>query len=168
MSKTCYIGLGSNLENPVEQLQTALQALAALPGVRLRQTSSFYRNPPMGPQDQPDYINAVVELELDMPAEALLEQLQRIENEHGRERNGERWGPRTLDLDILLYGEEFIDSTRLTVPHPGLAKRAFVLLPLYEIAPELVVPGLGSVAKLLEACDTYELEAIDLDPGNDH
>jgi 2-amino-4-hydroxy-6-hydroxymethyldihydropteridine diphosphokinase len=163
MSQISYIGLGSNLENPLEQLQSALKAMAALSGVRLRGVSSFYRNPPMGPQDQPDYVNAVAELEVDLPAEVLMERLQQIENEHGRVRKGERWGPRTLDLDILLYGEEFIETTRLTVPHPGLAKRAFVLQPLHEIAPDLVVPGLGSVAHLLEHCDTYGLEIIDGD-----
>ncbi len=161
MSQICYIGLGSNLESPIEQLQSAVAAMDALPEAQVRRVSSFYRNPPMGPQTQPDYVNAVVELEVEMTAEALLDTLQQIENDHGRLRKGERWGPRTLDLDILLYGEEFIESVRLTVPHPGLAKRAFVLLPLHEIAADLVVPGLGSVAKLLEHCDTYGLEVID-------
>ena len=161
MSVTSYLGLGSNLENPLEQLHSALKALAEVPGIRLERVSSFYRNPPMGPQSQPDYVNAVAELSVDLQPEALLDALQQIENEHGRVRRGERWGPRTLDLDILLYGEEFIETARLSIPHPGMAKRPFVLKPLLEIAPNLVVPGLGSVENLLEECDSFWLEIID-------
>jgi 2-amino-4-hydroxy-6-hydroxymethyldihydropteridine diphosphokinase len=125
--------------------------------------SSFYRNPPMGPQTQPDYVNAVAEVTVDLAPEALMDQLEAIENAHGRQREGERWGPRTLDLDILLYGEEFVETQRLTIPHPGIGKRPFVLKPLVEIAPDLVVPGLGAVEKLLEDCDTFWLETIDDD-----
>jgi 2-amino-4-hydroxy-6-hydroxymethyldihydropteridine diphosphokinase len=163
MTGIAYIGLGSNLEEPVEQLKSALEAMDACPEIRVNKVSSFYRNPPMGPQSQPDYVNAVAELEVNMEAEALLDLLIGIENDHGRIRKGDRWGPRTLDLDILLFGEEYIESTRLTVPHPGIAKRPFVLKPLLEIAPDLVVPGLGSVEYLLGNCDTFWLEAIDDD-----
>ena len=102
----------------------------------------------MGPPDQPDYINAVVELQTTLAPLALLDELQRLEQLHRRVRGAQRWGPRTLDLDLLLYGEQHIAQPRLTVPHPGLAQRAFVLLPLAEIAPALTVPGLGPVAGL--------------------
>lgn len=163
MSVIAYIGLGSNLEQPVEQLQSALAAMDAHPRLRVRKVSSFYRNPPMGPQAQPDYINAVAEVEVDMKPEDLLDALIVIENDHGRQRKGERWGPRVLDLDILLYGEEYIETTRLTIPHAGIAKRPFVLKPLQEIAPDLVVPGHGSVENLLHDCDTYWLEPVDGD-----
>ncbi len=163
MTCTAYIGLGSNLEKPVTQLRSAVDSLRAAPGMEVIRVSSFYRNPPMGPQTQPDYVNAVVELSLDLTPDALMDQLEAIENAHGRQREGERWGPRTLDLDILLYGEEFVETPRLTIPHPGMAKRPFVLKPLLEIAPDLVVPGLGAVEKLLEDCDTFWLETIDDD-----
>lgn len=161
MSVTAYIGLGSNLDNPVEQLKSSLAAMAAHPGIRVERVSSFYRNPPMGPQDQPDYINGVAEVSVSLSAEELLDVLITIENDHGRVRKGDRWGPRVLDLDILLYGEDYIETGRLTVPHPGIAKRPFVLQPLAEIAPELVIPGLGSVEKLLNDSDTFWLETIE-------
>jgi len=161
MSTTVYIGLGSNLENPVAQLRKALDTLSAHPAIEVRAVSSFYRNPPMGPQTQPDYVNAAAELGVDLEPEPLLDELQSIENAQGRVREGERWGPRTLDLDILLFDELYIETERLTVPHPGIGVRPFVLKPLIEIAPNLVIPGLGSVEHLLEHCDTYWLEVID-------
>ncbi|MDN6832915.1 MAG: 2-amino-4-hydroxy-6-hydroxymethyldihydropteridine diphosphokinase [Enterobacterales bacterium] len=135
-----YIALGSNLANPLHQVQSALNALAELPQTKLIATSSLYRTPPLGPQDQPDYLNAVVALDTDLSAENLLDHTQKIEQEHGRVRKDERWGPRTLDLDILLFGDEIINTERLTVPHYDMKNRQFMLYPLAEIAPELHFP----------------------------
>jgi 2-amino-4-hydroxy-6-hydroxymethyldihydropteridine diphosphokinase len=136
----CFIGLGANLAQPVQQLERALKALSELPQCRLQCCSAFYGSKPMGPQDQPDYVNAVAELHTTLSAEALLDQLQRIEQQQGRQRKDERWGPRTLDLDLLLYGMQQIATKRLTVPHYGLTQREFVLYPLHEIAAELQLP----------------------------
>ncbi|TBL95879.1 2-amino-4-hydroxy-6-hydroxymethyldihydropteridine diphosphokinase [Hafnia alvei] len=135
-----YIALGSNLANPLHQVQSALNALAELPQTKLIATSSLYRTPPLGPQDQPDYLNAVVALDTDLSAENLLDHTQKIELEHGRVRKDERWGPRTLDLDILLFGDEIINTERLTVPHYDMKNRQFMLYPLAEIAHELYFP----------------------------
>lgn len=135
-----YIALGSNLANPLHQVQSALNALAELPQTKLIATSSLYRTPPLGPQDQPDYLNAVVALDTDLSAENLLDHTQKIELEHGRVRKDERWGSRTLDLDILLFGDEIINTERLTVPHYDMKNRQFMLYPLAEIAPELHFP----------------------------
>nr|WP_304186464.1 2-amino-4-hydroxy-6-hydroxymethyldihydropteridine diphosphokinase [Hafnia alvei] len=135
-----YIALGSNLANPLHQVQSALNALAELPQTKLIATSSLYRTPPLGPQDQPDYLNAVVALDTDLSAENLLDHTQKIELEHGRVRKDERWGPRTLDLDILLFGDEIINTERLIVPHYDMKNRQFMLYPLAEIAPELYFP----------------------------
>lgn len=159
-----FVGLGSNLADPRRQVQIAVDELAALQSTRLSAVSSLYRSAPMRglgvPPDQPDYINAVARLESALPPEALLDALQSIETRHGRVRSGERWGPRTLDLDILLYGDRCIDTPRLQVPHPGMAERSFVLHPLAEIAPDLDIPGLGAVATLLERCDSAGLERV--------
>ncbi len=154
-----YIGLGSNLGQPQEQLREALNELDQMPQTRLQLSSSFYLSSPMGPSDQPDFVNGVAELVTELPPLELLDQLQAIEHAHGRER-GMRWGPRTLDLDLLLYGDQVMHSERLTVPHPGIAKRAFVLAPLAEIAPTLEVPGLGDVASLWAASVTGHVELI--------
>ncbi len=153
-----YLGLGSNLGRPVEQLDRALAALRELPDSRLDAVSRYYRNPPMGPA-QPDYVNAVAALDTELEPLVLLDALQAIENAQGRTREL-RWGPRTLDLDLLLYGDRRIDLPRLHVPHPGLAQRAFVLLPLAELAPGLSIPGLGSIARLLERVDGSALLPI--------
>nr|VFJ62598.1 MAG: 2-amino-4-hydroxy-6-hydroxymethyldihydropteridinediphosphokinase [Candidatus Kentron sp. DK] len=144
-----YIGVGANLGDPVAAVRSGIRALGEMPETRLKAVSNFYRSPPMGPADQPDYINAVAAIETTIEPLALLSALQDIENRHGRVRNGPRWGPRTLDLDILLYGDRQITEEKLTVPHPGLPERAFVLYPLYEIAPCREVPGQGPVWKLL-------------------
>ena len=157
---TAYVGVGSNLDDPRRQVETALAELGGLPATRVTRRSSLYRTPPMGPQDQPDYINAVVELETGLAPLALLDELQRLENLHRRVRGSERWGPRTLDLDLLLYGALSLDEPRLTVPHPGLAQRAFVLVPLAEIAPTLTVPGLGALRRLCEAVPTTGMERL--------
>ena len=159
-----YVGLGANLDDPVRQLRKALSALSALPSCRLLRCSSLYRTPPLGPPDQPDYVNGAALLETDLIPLDLLDALQDIERSQGRRRVGERWGPRTLDLDLLLYGTRIIAGERLRLPHPQMHKRAFVLVPLAEIAPaDLHVPGAGVVRDLLRECDR---EGITLVPGS--
>jgi len=154
-----YIGLGSNLDSPESQVKTAIEALACLPQTRLQARSSLYRSAPMGPQDQPDYLNAVVELCTGLDPESLLDKLQGIERAQGRVR-AQHWGPRTLDLDILLYGEAVVASERLIIPHPGVAERSFVLYPLAEINGQLDIPGLGRVQSLLEQCPDIGLTRL--------
>lgn len=154
-----FIGLGSNLDDPPAQLEQACDALASLPDTGLRAVSSFYRSSPMGPQDQPDFCNAVAELETALEPEVLLDALQAIESRHGRVRRL-RWGPRTLDLDLLVHGERVINTSRLQVPHPGLPERAFVLYPLAELARDLQVPGMGQVAEMLARTDATGIERM--------
>jgi 2-amino-4-hydroxy-6-hydroxymethyldihydropteridine diphosphokinase len=140
-----YVGLGSNLENPRKQIETALVELAQLSNSHLDSVSSLYRSQPVGPQDQPDFVNAVAKLSIGLEAEALLDSLQQLEQRHHRIREV-RWGPRSLDLDLLLYGDQVINTSRLQVPHPEIINRNFVLAPLKEIAPEdLVIPGIGAL-----------------------
>ncbi|MDO9104162.1 MAG: 2-amino-4-hydroxy-6-hydroxymethyldihydropteridine diphosphokinase [Methylovulum sp.] len=158
---TAYIGLGSNLASPVTQINSARHAIAAIDGVKELAFSSLYRSLPMGPQDQPDYVNAVMSVETSLPATDLLCCLQHIEHAQGRTRRGERWGARTLDLDILIYGTQLIESPELTVPHNGIAERSFVLYPLYEIAPHLIIPGKGNVADLIANCPLAGLKRLD-------
>ncbi|MGQ0656555.1 MAG: 2-amino-4-hydroxy-6-hydroxymethyldihydropteridine diphosphokinase [Chromatiales bacterium] len=158
-----YIGLGSNLEAPREQVWRALEELAALPQTALVARSSLYRSDPMGPPDQPDYINAAAALDTALMPHALLDALLAIERAHGRVRGPTRWGPRTLDLDLLLYGERQISDGRLTVPHPGIAERAFVLYPLAELDAGLIVPGKGPIKHLLQACPQGGLERLAVD-----
>ncbi len=145
----CYIGLGANLADPVDQLQRAITHLAQIPNSCVVAVSALYGSKPMGPQDQPDYVNAVAAMDTTLSAEALLDALQHIELEHGRQRKAERWGPRTLDLDMLLYGQQQIATDRLTVPHYGMTTREFVLYPLHEIAPALCLPTGQSLQQLL-------------------
>ena len=150
---TAYIALGSNLDDPQSHVRQAMAELNRLPVSQCTAYSSLYRSPPMGPQDQPEYINAVVRLGTDLSAVELLNAMQSLEWAHGRRRQSERrWGARTLDLDLLLYGEQSIQTDRLQVPHPGMADRDFVLRPLYEIEPHLQVPGLGPVRVLVRRC----------------
>ena len=149
----CFVGLGSNLAKPMQQLGQAIEALAALADCQLGQVSGFYMSQPMGPQNQPDYVNAVAELTTVLSAHDLLDCLQAIEGQQGRVRDGERWGPRTLDLDLLLYAQQHFQDERLTVPHYGLAQRNFVLYPLAEIVEkDFAIPGLGELTGLLEQC----------------
>ncbi len=155
-----YIGLGSNLATPIEQLRSALAALAALPQTDLIAQSSFYSSDPLGPADQPRYVNAVAALDTELSPLALLDALQTIELEQGRTRKAERWGPRTLDLDILLFGERLLDEPRLTVPHYHMHARAFVLYPLAEIAPDLKLPDGRALVELLGACPYAGLERL--------
>lgn len=149
---TAFVGLGSNLDDPPARIRRALQALAALPGTRLVRHSSLYRNPPTGVLDQPDFVNAVAEIETRLTARELLEQLLAIEQVHGRVRDQPN-GPRTLDLDLLLYGALTVGEPGLTVPHPRMLGRAFVLVPLAEIAPGAEVPGRGRIADLVRNVD---------------
>ena len=147
-----YVGLGSNLDDPLAQIRCALDALARLPVTRRVACSSFYWNPPMGPAGQPDYLNAVAGLLTLLPPAALLAGLQDIEAAQGRERAGPRWGPRTLDLDLLLHGQACSSDESLALPHPGIADRPFVLVPLAEVAPGLRLPDGRRVASLAAAC----------------
>lgn len=155
-----YVGLGSNQENPVGQVRRALHELAALPSTRLGASSRFYRSAPLGPVDQPDFINAVAALETQLPPDTLLAELHSLEARHGRVRSGLHWGPRPLDLDLLLYGDAVINGPDLQVPHPGLPERVFVLYPLAEIAPDLAVPGRGTVKELLQRCAPARIEVL--------
>lgn len=147
--ETAFIGLGSNLDDPVKQVRRALMELDLIPETQCVRKSGLYRNPPMGPQDQPDYVNAVAMVHTRLQPEALLDALLEIERLHGRVRGEQRWGPRTLDLDLLLYGQRVIVSPRLLVPHPGVAERTFVLYPLHEICADLNVPGFGALGELI-------------------
>ena len=145
-----YIAIGSNLASPLEQVNAAVQALGEIPQSRIVAVSSFYRTPPLGPQDQPDYLNAAVVLETALAAETLLDNTQRIELQQGRVRKAERWGPRTLDLDIMLFGDAVINSERLTVPHYDMKNRGFMLWPLFEIAPDLHFPDGPALRAVLD------------------
>ncbi|UGS42031.1 2-amino-4-hydroxy-6-hydroxymethyldihydropteridine diphosphokinase [Pseudocitrobacter corydidari] len=149
-----YIAIGSNLASPLEQVNAAIQALGEIPQSRIVALSSFYRTPPLGPQDQPDYLNAAVALETSLAPEALLDHTQRIELQQGRVRKAERWGPRTLDLDIMLFGNVVINTERLTVPHYDMKNRGFMLWPLFEIAPESVFPNGETLRQCLDALNT--------------
>jgi len=153
------VGLGANLGDPVAQMRTALGAIARLPSTHVASVSSIYRSAPVGYLDQPDFYNAVVALDTRLPPQALLDALLAIEQEGGRTREF-RNAPRLLDLDLLLYGDQVVDLPHLTVPHPRLAGRAFVLLPLAEIAPGCVVPGLGPLADLAPAVAGQAIERL--------
>ena len=155
--KPVWLALGSNLADPLQQVQNALDALAAIPQTRVVAVSSFYRTPPYGPQDQPDYLNAVVELATALQPDALLDHTQRVEQEQGRVRKAHRWGPRTLDLDILLFDRQTLASDRLTVPHYDMHNRAFMLVPLLEIAPAITLPNGTPVASLLAPLDRTQI-----------
>ena len=160
-NKRAYIGLGGNLGDVSAVLANAFAALDALPQTRLLARSSIYRSPAWGITDQPAFLNAVAALDTALEPAALLAELLRIERAAGRERVGEiRWGPRTLDLDLLLYADAVIDQPGLRVPHPHLHDRAFVLLPLAEIASDAIVPGRGRVADLAAAVDADGIEAL--------
>jgi 2-amino-4-hydroxy-6-hydroxymethyldihydropteridine diphosphokinase len=157
---TACIALGSNLDDPRAQVQRGFEALAALPQSRLLARSRLYRTPPWGITEQPDFINAAARLETSLPPRALLDALRTIETGAGRVR-GVRNGPRSLDLDLLLYGDRIVDEPDLVVPHPRLHERAFVLLPLGDVAPELEVPGQGRVTDLLAHVDASDCIALD-------
>jgi 2-amino-4-hydroxy-6-hydroxymethyldihydropteridine diphosphokinase len=151
-NRRAYVALGANLGDPPAQLQRALQGLRDTPDIVVAAVSRFYRTPPLGPPGQPDYCNAVCALDTSLTGEALLDVLQGLENAADRQR-GERWGARTLDLDLLHVEGETMRGTRLTLPHPELHRRAFVLVPLAEIALQLVIPGLGRIGEMALAID---------------
>lgn len=160
-----YIGLGSNLQQPVEQIKRALLALDQLPNSYLLSYSSLYRSAPMGPQDQPPFINAVAKLTTQFTPLELLEQLQAIENQQGRIRE-QRWGARTLDLDLLLYDHTIMQTDRLTLPHYGIKDRDFVLKPLAEISPEMSLPDGSLIKDLLKHCPQYDLVTLKYDKNH--
>jgi len=156
-----FVGIGSNLDDPRAQVLRAFDELAAIERTRLLRRSPLYRTPPWGFADQPPYVNAVAELASDLDPRALLSHLLAIERSHGRHRDGERWGPRTLDLDLLLHGDARIDEPGLVVPHPRASERAFVLVPLAELDPGLVIAGAGPVQGLLARLGPHGCERID-------
>lgn len=146
--RPAYVGLGSNLDNPAQQIEAAFELLDEISQTRLVARSSLYRSAPFGGVEQPDFINAAAALLTMLTARELLQKLQGIERKRGRERGGIRWGPRVLDLDLLVFSNARMDEPGLEVPHPGIAERNFVLLPLRELAPDLIVPGLGRVGNI--------------------
>lgn len=157
---TAYIALGANLDDPVQQIRQGLALLADLPQCRLLRSSSLYRTAPIGVVGHPDYINAVAAVETTLESGDLLEKLQAVELRQGRQRHPDEICPRTLDLDLILYGDDTITTPRLTVPHPRLSERAFVLVPLAEIAPSLTIPGRGAVIDLLPAVANQSIERL--------
>ena len=165
MAVKCFVALGANLGDPVATVRAALDALAALPGVRLLAASSLYRTAPVGLRHQPDFINAVAAFMVSdvdgaaLPAPSFLERLFAIEGRFGRQRSVPN-APRTLDLDLLLYGDVLSEDPVCTLPHPRMHERAFVLAPLLEIAPELRIAGHGGVAPLLAACGDQAIQRL--------
>lgn len=155
----CMVGVGSNLGDPVRQVSQALQDLQSLPDCRLLATSGLYHNPPVGPPDQPDYVNAVARLQTGLSPHALLASLQTLEQAAGR-RKTRSWGERILDLDLLVYGDLSMDDPQLTLPHPEIARRRFVLVPWLEIDPDAVLPDGQSLAELLAGAPPHPLERL--------
>jgi 2-amino-4-hydroxy-6-hydroxymethyldihydropteridine diphosphokinase len=154
-----YVGLGANLDEPRRQVRSAIEELKSLPQTRLLAFSDLYRSAPVGYADQPDFINAVAQLDTTLAPERLLDELQVLEARHGRERNFAN-APRTLDLDLLLVGGQVVNTARLVLPHPRMHERAFVLAPLAAIAPDVVIPGRGPAAALLAACADQAIERL--------
>jgi len=144
-----YVGLGSNIEQPYLQIKTAIISLDDLPEITVLDDSGYFRSKPMGPKDQPDYVNAVVAIETTMTADDLLQQCQQVEQQQGRIRS-RRWGERSIDMDILLYADQQIQTDDLTVPHPGICQRDFVYMPLLKLDPEISVPGQGLLKTAIE------------------
>ena len=166
MTTSAFIALGSNLNDPLSQIEAGFRALAALPATRLSGRSPSYRNRALGPEPQPDFINAVAGLLTGLGPHQLLDALQAIETAQGRERHAERWAPRVIDLDLLLYGDLQMRDGRLTLPHPELINRRFVLQPLSDIAPELEIPGHGALRDLLKRAPAHELiEVSSIEPA---
>lgn len=159
MTERAFIGLGSNLKGPASQILQAVTRISQIPSTRVEAVSSLYRSEPMGPADQPWYLNAVTCIRTGLAPEMLLRELQRIEIAMGRVRD-RHWGPRVIDLDLLVMGEHSQNTDFLHLPHPGLSSRAFVLQPLSELSPDLVIPGLGAVTGLLEKLQSPPLEIL--------
>lgn len=162
-----FVGVGSNLEAPAERVRWACKAMGGLPLTTTVAFSPLYGSVPMGPSDQPDFVNAVAWLSTGLPPHGLLDELQRLEHEAGRVRTDERWGPRTLDLDLLLYGDRVIRDERLSVPHPGIGERAFVLVPLADVSPDRAIPELGRAGDLAARIGAADLWRIDEPRGGD-
>ena len=160
MKLMAYIGIGSNLDDPVRQVKEALEELDTIPDSVLIGQSSLYTSKPMGPADQPDYVNAVASLDTLLSADELLQALQKIEQRLGREPGGEKWGPRVIDLDLLLYGKKKLSTDTLTVPHPGLHERDFVIIPLAEIAGNMTIPGKGALSTLIADCENHSVKKL--------
>jgi 2-amino-4-hydroxy-6-hydroxymethyldihydropteridine diphosphokinase len=161
VSVHAFVGLGGNVGDVAEAFASAAARMDGLPGTQVLRVSRRYRTPAWGLEAQPDFLNAVAMLETQLPARELLEELLAIERMHGRDRATEtRWGPRTLDLDLLLYGDETIDEPGLRVPHPRLHERAFALRPLLDIAPDISIPGHGLVRNLPAAMAADGIEAV--------
>lgn len=157
-----FVGLGGNVGDVENTMMEALMAIDGLPQTSIRAQSSLYRSPPWGRTDQDDFINAVIELRTRLAARVLLDYLLEIETRFGRIRDGnDKWGPRTLDLDLLVFGDESLNLPGMHVPHPRMHERAFVLVPLAEIAAGLEIPGQGLVRDLLSAIDSSGIEAIE-------
>jgi 2-amino-4-hydroxy-6-hydroxymethyldihydropteridine diphosphokinase len=157
-----YIGIGSNLGDPLSQVQDVMPMLDHLPQTRLLASSSLYRSEPVSDIEQDDYINAVVAIETGLPPEALLLELQALENAFYRRREPDQhWGPRSMDLDILLYGQHRLNDSHLVIPHPEMHRRLFVLLPLQEIAGDLYLPGLGSLSYLAQQAPAIDMQRIE-------
>ena len=155
-----FIGLGANLDDPRRQIRAGLAALEKIPTTRLAGKSSLYRSAPLGYAEQPDFVNAVAQIQTELAPRALLDALLEIERGHGRSRSHAN-APRTLDLDLLLYGTAVIDESGLRVPHPRMHTRAFVLAPLAQLAPAIEIPGLGPIAPLLAACAGQAIERLE-------
>ena len=155
-----WLGLGSNLQQPEAQIREALRRLDATTGIELLKVSSLYRTPPWGDEKQDDFINAVSQIETALEPAALLNDIQGIENLMGRRRGDRRWGPRLIDIDLLLYGNLQVQAEDLVIPHPRMHERAFVLIPLIELEPGLVIPGHGRVDELLQQVDSIGIEKL--------
>lgn len=165
-----YVGLGSNLDNPLKHILDSISDIQALPDCHVIECSKIYKSKPMAVKDgsiQPDYFNAAVRIDTQFEPMPLLEQLQLIEKRHGRVRQTQRWGPRTLDLDLLLYGDQILDMPALTLPHPGVCTRDFVLYPLYDINPQLRIPGENSLSELMSRCKSHQLEPFNMPERDD-
>lgn len=160
MTVRVYVGLGSNLEDPVAQVLEAVEELEMIPDSILVSRSSLYRGKPMGLADQPDYVNAVVAMDTLLSAENFLQELTRIEDLQGRVRDGDKWGPRIIDLDLLMYGKQKINTPDLTVPHPGMHERDFVIIPLSELAGDVNIPGQGRLTALINKCENHSLRKL--------
>lgn len=160
MSDVAYIGLGSNMDSPKNQIHTALMNIQSHEQISVQKCSHLYTSSPMGPKDQPNYINAVIKITTGLTPIELLDVLQGIEEQHGRKRVGERWGPRTLDLDILLFNNLAMDNDRLTLPHYGMAQREFVLVPLFEIEPDMIMQNGKTIASWVAHCSCSSLRRL--------
>lgn len=160
MAVLAYIGIGSNLDDPIAQVKDAFAELEMLPDSILQAKSSLYGSKPMGPADQPDYVNAVAAIDTLLSPEDLQAALRQIEDLQGRDRSADKWGPRLLDLDLLLYGKKKINTPELTVPHPGMHERDFVIIPLAEIAGNLNIPGRGLLSSLINQCENHSVKKL--------